>query len=71
MIHRLSKEHYTPIEQIRFLRLLDNTNNLIYLNLYISHKNRKDNYYSIVYDKISNKRYLIYSINKNIIVWQD
>ena len=71
MIQRLSKEHYTPIELIRFVRIMDNTNNIIYLNLYISHTNRKDNYYSIMYDTNSNNRYLLYSVNKQKIVWQD
>lgn len=71
MIHILSKERYVPLQTIRFLRIPNDINKTIYLKLYFSHKNKKDNYYCILYNPQINTRYLLYSINNEMIVWQE
>jgi hypothetical protein len=69
---RLSSNHYTPLQKIRFLRIhhIDDDANIVYINLYFSHTNQKDNYYSIVYDIADNTRYLFYSTVRDVI-WRD
>ena len=63
---RLSSNYYIPLQQIRFVRILDN--NTIYINLYFSHTNRKDNYYTIAYNIVDNTRYLFH--NNRDIIWR-
>ena len=65
---RLSSNHYTPLQKIRFVRIHQIEDNIIYINLYFSHKYQKDNYYRIVYNIVDNTRYLFHN-NRDI--WQD
>ena len=66
---RLSSNHYIPLQQIRFVRIRHN--NLIYINLYFSHTNRKDNYYTIAYNIVDDTRYLFHSNNHRDVIWKD
>jgi hypothetical protein len=66
---RLSSNHYIPLQQIRFVRI--SHNNLIYINLYFSHTNRKDNYYTIAYNIVDNTRYLFHTNNYRDVIWKD
>lgn len=65
----LSSNHYIPLQQIRFVRI--SHNNLIYINLYFSHTNRKDNYYTIAYNIVDNTRYLFHSNHHRDVIWKD
>lgn len=66
---RLSSNYYIPLQQIRFVRILDN--NTIYINLYFSHTNRKDNYYCIAYNIVDDSRYLLHCNNHQNVIWKD
>jgi hypothetical protein len=70
---RLSSNHYIPLQQIRFVRIhhVEYNNNLIYINLYFSHTNRKDNYYTIAYNIVDNTRYLFHTNNHRDVIWKD
>jgi len=68
---RLSSNHYTPLQQIRFVRIHQEDDDLIYINLYFSHTNRKDNYYRIAYNIVDNTRYLFHSNNHRDVIWKD
>ena len=67
---RLSHNCYTPLQKIRFVRTYHIEDNIIYLNLYFSHSQQKDNYYSIVYNIVDNTRHLFHSKHSDII-WCD
>jgi len=66
LIMRLSSNHYTPLQNIRFVRI--HYDNIIYINLYFSHTHKKDNYYSIQYNIVDNTRYLFH--NNRDIIWR-
>jgi hypothetical protein len=70
---RLSTECYIPLLKIRFLRIYNLLDNTVFLNLYFSHKHKKDNYYCILYDIGKKKRYLQYFIgeDESIILWTE
>jgi hypothetical protein len=72
---KLSKECYVPLLKIRFLRIYNSLDNTVFINLYFSHKQKKDYYFSILYDISNNKRYLHHcirdDINDPIILWED
>ena len=70
---RLSKECYIPLLKIRFLRIYNLLDTTVFLNLYFSHKHKKDNYYCILYDIVKNQRYLLYFTGEDepIILWTE
>ena len=68
---RLSSNYYIPLQKIRFVRIHQVKDNLIYINLYFSHTYKKDNYYSIVYNIVENTRYLLHSNHHDSILWKD
>lgn len=69
---KLSKECYVPLLKIRFLRILNSLDNTVFINLYFSHKQKKDHYFCILYNIQQNKRYLQYYIRYEdpIILWE-
>jgi len=72
-IKKISKNCYTPLLKIRFLRIYNSLDNTVYLNLYFSNKVKSDHYFCILYDITNNKRYLQYYIREDdpVILWQE
>lgn len=71
MVNRLSSSYYEPLQNIRFIRIYNQLDNTTYITLYVSNRNKKDNYYRIIYNNIINERCLLYNVDKSIILWTD
>jgi hypothetical protein len=71
MVNRLSSSYYEPLQNLRFIRIHNQFDNTTYITLYVSNRNKKDNYYRIIYNNIMNERSLLYNVDKPIILWTD